>query len=1387
MRNPLKPRPAPPAYGEGRVVPERHASLLSRLLFYWLDPLLKVGFSRPLEKDDLWSLPDEKLTTILAEHTERAFFTRHSPDERPSLLRTTDSNPSKSDESPPFTLNESTSNIDSPTDKTSKQNPSLTLTLFRTFRTSFVLGGLGFFIASMLQTTVPLVTRELLSWLSKTYEWHRLGDEARAQAKAAGDAAPRDVGYGLGLAFALFAMQEASSLFMNQGLQALMTTGLYVRTAVIGTIFRKSLRLSGRARLEHSVGQITTMISTDATRLDRAAWHFNGLWTSPVQIAVGIGLLVRNLGYSALVGLAILVLGLPLQFALVVVIFRQRRKGVDITDKRVRLTNEVLLGVRLIKYYGWETFYASRISDLRTQEVSTIRRVALARSLLIALLTFLPVLATILTFVTYSLTGHTLNAATVFSSLQLFNSIRFPLMIFPIVFSSVSDAVVALQRIGKFLNAEEGGESYAIEREVDDGVRVDADFVWEAAGKSDEGKPSDKTKKDKDDEKRSKRKGRNEKDASVLPTTAPSDNEKQPLIEAVAPFALKNVRLTIPRGAFVAVVGKIGAGKSSLLKGLTGEMRKTRGEVMFGGPVAYVPQSAWIMNATVRENIIFGREDDDEKFQKIVQACSLSRDLEMLPNGELTEIGERGINLSGGQKARVSIARAAYSDADVVLLDDCLSAVDAHTGKALMQECLLSGPLSGKTRVLVTHALHVLDKVDYIYVMDEGRIVEEGTFANLRDSAPIFSKLMDDYGALEQADEIQSESKKGGGGASDSAEGTEKKPQEALMQEEERSTGAVTWDTYRKYLKNAGSVAWAFLILALLILGQCATVANQLFLGFWTSQSISGFTQGQYMAVYAALGVAEAIATFFVSLVISWVALAAGLRLFKAALHGVLHSSTAFFDTTPMGRIISRLSKDQDTIDQELSMTLFNLLVDSMSIFGTIGLIFYSFPYLGIMLPPLVICYWTAAMYYRRTSVESKRLDSLMRSGLYASYNETLNGISTVRAFNEEERFLKAADRALDMENRAYYMTISLQRWLSIRLDFFGNILILAVSLFAVGERNNTNPAKVGVVLSYLLAMTQWFSEMVAGYALNEQNMNAVERILVYTELEPEGAEYTPNDPPSSWPSMGAIEFKDVELAYRKGLPLVLKGVSFQVKPGEKVGIVGRTGAGKSSLMQALFRMVEMQSGSICIDGVNIRDIGLATLRNRLALVPQDSTLFLGTLRENLDPQKALTDAELISALQRSWLLPREGSDDAADAKFGLDAMISDEGSNYSAGEKQLLALCRALVKNSRIIILDEATSNVDVETDAKLQKTIQTEFGGSTLLCIAHRLNTIAYYDRILVMDAGRVAEFDTPLKLFDQEESIFRSLCDEAGLSRQDIVRIRATVEHTTPRGIS
>ncbi|KAF8960708.1 ATP-dependent bile acid permease [Flammula alnicola] len=1324
------PPPAPPGFGAGKVLPEQDAPWLSRLTFHWLTAFLDVGFSRPLEKEvNFWELPASRHTVTITDTVERNYYSRCPPEKRPLFMRDT-----VSDDYKPPTMTatamqdreekeETKSTADSP-QKPSPYDESLFKALCLAFKPRIWGSGILLLASDTLKTTTPLLNKVLITWLTESYVYFHLSETERAIAAAEGFSKPRGIGYGIGLSVALFVMQAG------------MTTGLYVRTSVIGNIFRKSLRLSGRARAEHSVGQITTLISTDATRLDALSFLGHFLWDSPIQLAIAIGLLIGNIGYSALVGVAVLIVGLPIQF----------EKCVKITDRRVRLTTEVLQGIRLIKAYGWEAFYAQQITRLREQEVKRIRKSSFALALLIATFYFLPVFASVLSFITYSLTGHDLNIAIIFTSLQLFNILRAPLIFLPFVLSGLADATVSFGRLGKFLTAEELAEPYRIDPTQKSALHVEGDFEWETVVKLEDTseKPGEvdeieklrkeleqkkaEKKAEKQRQKEASRKegqskwwNRNKKseggDKELLPsTTADAEKEKPEATEEEKPFSLKTCAST--------------------------------SQVVFGGPVAYVPQAPWIKNATVRENILFGQKNDNERFHEVIHACSLEHDLSILPHGENTEIGEKGINLSGqGQKARISLARAAYSNSDIVLLDDPLSAVDAHVGKRILEECLLRGPLASRTRILVTHALHVLDRTDYIYVMDNGKVIEEGSYHDLMAGSAIFSRLIEEYGSSES--KMQNDATMGALTQRQAGMKVTDPAEAALMQEEERNTGAVTWDIYKKYLDNAGGLIWAPIIGALLLIVEGNNVVTTLFLGFWTGNTLHQFKQGDYMAVYAALGAALAVSTFILTYAFVIAGLIASLNLYKGALAGVLYSRISFFDTTPMGRILSRLSKDQDTIDTALPHSLMQFLTTFFSVGGTVALVFYTFPYLGIIFLPLAILYYGASVYYRRSSVETKRMDSLLRSMLYGSYSETLTGLSTIRAYGAQKRSVTSAEQGLDMENRAYLMTVIMQRWLAVRLEFFANVLVLGIALFGAGFRSTINPSKTSVVLTYTLS-----AEMISLFAQSEQSMNAVERVLHYVELPPEGSDSVTTDPPKTWPAEGAIVFRDVKMAYREGLPLVLKGVSFQIK---RIGIVGRTGSGKSSLIQALLRL---------IDDHDISTIGFNALRTRLAFVPQDTTLFLGTLRDNLDPERLRTDSELISILQHAWLLPKEGP---------LDSVVGDEGSNYSAGEKQLLALCRALVKNSRIIILDEATSSVDAETDSKIQQTIQTEFATATLLCIAHRLNTIVHYDRVIVMDDGKVAEFDTVLNLIDRNDSIFRSLCDEAHLLRADILKLR------------
>ncbi|KAJ2926057.1 hypothetical protein H1R20_g11027, partial [Candolleomyces eurysporus] len=1411
FKNPFRREPAPPGFGAGKVVPEVTALWPSRVFLYWLSPFLSVGFTRPLEEEDLWSLPDRELTENVTNDLERHFFLRCEPTARPRHLREqlaeieANSPPASKavkpekvpdSEKADLEVNQAEASDENATNEQQPPSPydaSLFKTLHSMLFSRIWISGFLTLVADTLRTTTPLVSKVMLEWLASSYLFVRLGDVERA---AIGLTEPRGIAYGIGVAIGIFVMQEGASLMSHHALKISMTAGQMIRTGVTGAACRKALRISGRARQEHTVGQIITMISTDATQLEMFMTYIHQLWIAPIQLILGFGLLIGTLGYSALVGLGVIIFGFPLQMVLVKIMFTQRNKAIKITDKRTQLTNEVLQGIRLVKCYGWETFYLLRIGGLRAQEVKAIRKGVIALSTLICVFHSIPIIAAILSFITYSLTGHDLNVAVIFASLQLFNVIRIPLLMLPFALSSLASGLISMNRMSKFLASEELEQPYILDPTSKYAVDVDGGFTWEAVKKP-QAEEEKKSKKNDDtgstDASESKgkkgkpaKKSKKAADDATLPSNSNDVEEakdEEPSEPEEPPYELKELKLSVPKGAFVGIVGRIGSGKSSVLQAIIGEMRKTQGQIVVGGSLAYVPQIPWIQNATLRDNILFGQPEDEARLRDIIRACSLSHDISTLPHGELTEIGEKGINLSGGQKARVSLARAAYSDSDIVLLDDPLSAVDAHVGRSILDNCLLSGPLASRTRILVTHSLHVLHKMDYIFVMDQGRIVEQGTYQELRSGGATFSRIIEEYGRVEGGHGVAetADPRRQATTTNEAVDSQLKEAKDVLMQLEERNTGAVEWGTYKRYAAFAGGLSMIPLIIVLLLAGQAVSVGNNLWLGFWTADSVDNFSTGQYMAVYAGFGLGEAVFVFLGSLAffIGGLVTVVVLRHNAYGYIQICLSETlshSALNAFVIGRIVSRLSKDQETLDNELAPVLFSFLSIVTSVFGVIALIFYTFPWLGIIFVPLTIIYYLISVYYRASSVETKRLDAILRSSLYASISETLTGLATIRAYGVQNKVATKASEGLDKQNRANYMTITIQRWLGIRLDFFGNILVLGIGLFAAGFRHDVNPARIGVVLSHTLGVTMVFSEMVSQFAQNEQNMNAVERVVHYTELPSEGDLQSPDDPPTSWPQNGEIQFKNVDLVYRPGLPLVLKNVSFSIRPREKVGIVGRTGAGKTSLLQALFRTVELSGGSIEIDGVDVRKVGLETLRTRLALVPQDNTLFMGTLRDNLDPHHLRTDAEILAALQRASLLPAQGVvDQVAEDKFRLDASVTDEGSNFSAGEKQLLALCRALVRNNRVIILDEATSNVDVETDAKVQRTIQTEFADATLLCIAHRLNTIAYYDRVLVMDGGSVAEFDTVLNLFDREDSIFRALCNEANLSRSDILRIR------------
>ncbi|KAI1662998.1 ATP-binding cassette transporter protein YOR1-like protein [Daldinia decipiens] len=1361
--NPLRWGSIPPIPKERQVSREYKASFWSKLTFQWMAPMMEVGYKRPLEQDDLWLVnPNRKADRMTGKARESFEKRKKNGDKYPLLWA-----------------------------------------LHETFFWEFWIGGFCQLSSSIFQVMSPFTLRYLIEFAQEAWDASQTGSP------------PPQIGTGIGLVIGVTAMQILQSLGVNHFIYRGMIIGGQTRAVLISLIFEKSMVLSGRAKAGGkegvdnptgngqggkgkentankteksekdmkgdkagisgdgtgwSNGKIVNLMSVDTYRVDQASAMFHMIWTAPIACIITLIVLVINLTYSALSGFALLVIGVPALTRAIRLLFRRRAAINKITDQRVSLTQEILQSVRFVKYFGWEGAFLERLKDIRTREIYAIQVLLAIRNAINAVSMSLPIYASMLSFITYSLTDHGLPAAQVFSSLALFNGLRMPLNLLPLVIGQTVDAWSSLKRIQDFMLSEEQEEDVILEPEGKNAVEMhNVSFTWERtpsqeseksviAGGDKKGKNGPQQKGAKQNQKPDNNNGSPEENAEDTAST---------LVEEREPFKLQELNVEIGRNELIAVIGTVGSGKSSLLAALAGDMRKTSGEVVLGASRAFCPQYAWIQNTSVRNNILFGKEMDREWYKEVIRACALQQDLDMLPNGDATEIGERGITISGGQKQRLNIARAIYFDADIVLMDDPLSAVDAHVGRHIMDNAIL-GLLKDKCRILATHQLWVLNRCDRIIWMDGGKMQAIDTFDNLMANHSGFRHLMETTALEETNKETPAIVEEKTGGDKDKKK---KKRGQGLMQAEERAVASVPWSVYTAYVRASGSILNAPLTLSVLLLSQGANVMTSLWLSYWTSDHF-GLTTGVYIGVYAGLGTLQAMLMFAFSILLTIYGTNASKTLLRQAVSRTLRAPMSFFDTTPLGRITNRFSRDVDVMDNNLTDAMRMYFLTLAMIITVFALIIAFFHYFAIALVPLAILFVLAASYYRTSAREVKRFESVLRSIVFAKFGEGLSGVASIRAYGLKDRFIGDLRNAIDEMNSAYYLTFSNQRWLSVRLDAIGNALVFTTGILVVTSRFDVSPSIAGLVLSYILSIVQMLQFTVRQLAEVENGMNAVERLQYYgTQLEEEAPEHTIDVRPT-WPEKGEIIFDNVEMRYRANLPLVLKGLSMNVRGGERIGIVGRTGAGKSSIMSTLFRLVEISGGHIYIDGLDISTIGLHDLRSRLAIIPQDPTLFRGTVRSNLDPFNEHTDLDLWSALRKADLVPADANiDDKDPSRIHLDSIVEEDGLNFSLGQRQLMALARALVRGSQIIVCDEATSSVDMETDDKIQKTMAVGFRGKTLLCIAHRLRTIVGYDRICVMDAGRIAELDSPIELW-RHGGIFRSMCDRSGIREEDIL---------------
>lgn len=1023
-------------------------------------------------------------------------------------------------------------------------------------------------------------------------------------------------------------------------------------------------------------------------------------------------------------------------------------------DQRVRLIGEILRGITTIKLNVWEDHFLRNISKLRENEIKYLRGRKYLDALCVYFWATTPVLISILTFATYVLLGNKLDAKTVFTSMALLNMLIAPLNAFPWVLNGLTEAWVSLKRIQRMLDLPDADMS-SYYSESPSGIDLMLqDVILSINSNSNIEQNSFNAPKD------------------VLSPSGSSESKKTISFENNDIFNLYDINISIPKGHLIGIMGEVGSGKSLLLNGILGEIIKVRGTIAVNDiekGFAYVKQNPWLQRGTIRDNILFGKSYDYNRYKNILKACALSADLNSLPKKDLTLIGEAGNTLSGGQKTRISLARAVYADKDIYLLDDVLATLDPKVASYIFKHVIL-GLLNTKTRLLCTHQTRYLMYANLVIEMSKGRIINQGK------PNEVLSDL-EDY--LLSSDSVESELNNIS--ISDlpkemyQANKDEKDP---LLDEEYKEKGKVRFGVYNCYIKAIGYYLAISIILSMFLMQSSKNVTD-LWLSYWVTHANTTVTNitdstktlrleyffddynmstNYYLTVYTLLAIFNTLFTLMRAFMFAYGGIQAAISIHKQLLKIVVRAKAVFFDIQPLGRILNRFSSDIYTIDDSLPFIANILFAQLFGLIATIIIIAYGLPWILLVLAPLIPVYHWIQNHYRLTSRELKRLSSAALSPLYANFNETLHGLSTIRAFRTVARFKQENELLLEISQKTQFASFAVSQWLALRLQLIGVALLAGVSNIAVLQHqyNIADPGLIGLVITYTLSVTGLLSGVVNAFTETEREMIAVERVKQYLENVP--IETIKGDnPPYAWPSQGVIEFRDVVLKYREHLVPSLNSVSFVTRPAEKIGIVGRTGAGKSSLFNSLFRLTEINSGSILIDNVNIQSLQLNAIRSRLAIIPQNPFLFSGTIRENLDPLNQYPDLLIYKALEKCKihsLVYRLG---------GLGATLDENGNNLSTGQRQLFCLVRAILHNAKIVCIDEATANVDQETDKFIQATIKSSFQTATVLTIAHRIRTIMYCDRVLVMGDGEVLEFEEPNLLIQNIDSHFYHLVSQ------------------------
>ncbi|KAG5889083.1 hypothetical protein JTB14_004927 [Gonioctena quinquepunctata] len=1332
--------------------PFDRANAASELFFCWLIPYFKKGYSRELTEDDMYQHRKKHDSGKLGDRMERAWNDQVKNNENPSLLKA----------------------------------------MSRVFLFEILLLSILAVLTEAVRISQPLLIERLLRYY---------------------DANQVEVSKNEAYMYAALIVLSAllTVLCIHYFNLQIMQVGMKMRVALCSLIYRKALRLSTMALAETTIGQMVNLLSNDVGRFDQATHFLHQLWMAPLETVVVMFLCYNSVGYTGCIGIVFLLISIPIQSLLGRKTSQYRLSTAIRTDERVRLMNEIISGIQVIKMYTWEKPFAKLVEIVRNNEMKYIRLTSIIRAILMSCSMVLNRTAVFSCIVVYVLTGNTLNSAYAFTTTSFYRLLNNATMFFPQAVSQTSEMFISVKRIRTFLLYEE------IESETqDDGAK----------------------KLMKDGSKSSTQMNRMSRYVGIR-----LNRVSVKWLKSLPENNLQDVTMNVEPGQLVAVVGAVGSGKTTLLHVLLKELEPQSGSVEINGRVSYASQEPWLFGGSVRQNILFGQKFDKNKYEEVVKVCALQRDFSLFPHGDRTLAGERGVSLSGGQRARINLARAVYKDADIYVLDDPLSAVDTHVGKQLFEDCIC-GYLAKKCVVLVTHQLQFLKYVRRIYLMEKGKVRASGSYEDIKGSGTDFTKMLEDI--EEEEEEIRRKSKM-----------VVEKPEEIenevqVLEKEVMSKGSISWHVYKSYMRAGGNIMKATFVLFCFILTQILDSSAEYFVTIWVNiqQSMSQYNINSTTSSEESLSTASPMAnefplsntsrtinteavetdalsfltnnitetpisvstwaqnistlslngtpsplvninsedpyrdwwlrslfigndaviyytvlfgfiiglTFFRSLAFYQWCLTASTRMHNKMFSNIVYSPMRFFNINPSGRILNRFSKDIGALDESLPITLLDTIQIGLSV-AAISTVIGSLS-LWILVPTILIfaLFYSMRVIFLKTSRDVKRVESITRSPIYTHLSASLQGLTTIRAFQAEEILKTEFDNYQNLNSAAFFMFLGANRTFGFWLDFICVVYIACVLVALLLVESETFGGNVGLALTQAMGLTGMFQWGMRQWSELENQMTSVERVQEYADLIPE-SEKNVQKTPRIWPDAGNVEFRKMSLRYSPKDPHVLRDLNFFIKAREKVGIVGRTGAGKSSLIQALFRLAEID-GSILIDNIDSKTISLYELRSKISIIPQEPVLFSGTLRKNLDPFDEYKDEILWSALEEVEL-----KNAVNDLPSGLDSKMAEGGSNFSVGQRQLVCLARAVLRNNKVLVLDEATANVDPHTDSLIQTTIRKKFENCTVLTIAHRLHTIMDSDKVLVMDAGRAAEFDHPHRLLQNDDGVFYGLVMQTG----------------------